>query len=986
MPRKKWSNFREYFVDDTQTRRSLGQDLSNEVADLTLQCESELSVCETESTGKKSTSPSSGVSDNSYTVSPPSRRTSRSSNESGYYDDFGNNHNNQQAQRLGPTLHPYLYNHQLTIPKRGGPGSQGNNGKSVLVFANHFPLRIKSGTMVNHYDVDIKLPWIRERRRCDEPLIRRAFQKLCSENPKVFPKICAFDGVKNFYTTRRLGYSDKKWIGKVSVPEFIGETSRVVILTFEIQLARSNIDISGAVNAFIDGVIVDAFAENQILNIVLSQVAREKCVTIGRNYFPERSQEGRSVDLPGGKSVWYGFFQAVNIGWKPMVNVDVANKPAVKGCDFINYMEEVLTVPGRGRDFPPQRPNFRVNGGKQWKSESHKNKLEKDIKGLKIRYIRPDGQKREWRCNRVLDSSQNLLFEQDDGLITVEEYFKHAYNYELKYPFLPCIHLGSIHKTFYIPAELCEMKTQPLPNSKKLGDEEAAQMIKKTAVSPMERKERIENSLRNISNTFRNDEYAKEFGLSVEGVMSQIQARVYDPPHLAYKDLTRIEHLRNGDNLSSEIIPFKIPNPGGKWDMTKAPNGIKLSFIDNRHLKNWAILDLANLSAEDINAFVYALYAEGDKIGYQVEYQSEVVKANMNSMNQVYKAFQKLCSKRPNMIIVLTRGKNATVYNGLKYEGDIVQKISTQFVQQKNIGTKKLAAKPATLHNILLKINSKLGGTNQMLHTANTPNILEKPVIIMGADVTHPASDFKSSKPSIAAVVGSMDAKASQYLCEIRLQNTGQVEEMISSMEEVTKKLLIQFKNKNLGRRPEKIIFYRDGVSEGQFLIVLNQELAAIRRACVSLDEDYNPPITYIVAQKRHKTRLFPVNPKDGVGRNQNVPPGTVVDHTITHPTEFSFFLASHEGIQGTTKPTSYHLLWDDADMKPDDIIKMTYYLCHTYARCERSVSYPAPTYYAHLAAFRARVHHDALVDTNRDTKDNRSRLEEEISLANYFM
>jgi hypothetical protein len=35
------------------------------------------------------------------------------------------------------------------------------------------------------------------------------------------------------------------------------------------------------------------------------------------------------------------------------------------------------------------------------------------------------------------------------------------------------------------------------------------------------------------------------------------------------------------------------------------------------------------------------------------------------------------------------------------------------------------------------------------------------------------------------------------------------VEEMISSMEEVTKKLLIQFRNKNSGRKPEKIIFYR---------------------------------------------------------------------------------------------------------------------------------------------------------------------------------
>jgi len=984
MPRKKISEFSR-FEDGKPLSDIYEHDVANELASLNLRFEPPGYEAETDSSGTKSTSPSSGISENSSVLILPSRRSSENSdvsNSDGEYRHL----DARQVSMLGSTLPPYFYNYQLTVPKRGGPGSQGRNGKAVLIFANHFPLRIRAGSSVNHYDVDIKTPWKRENRRSDEPMFRRGFRKLCFENPDIFPKVCAFDGVKNFYTTRRLGFNGKKWTGKVSIPELLDDNEITIDLTFTIQLARSNIDICGAINAFIDGTVADASAETQILNIVLSQLAREKCVSIGRNYFPDTCQEGRSIDLPGGKSVWFGFFQSVSVGWKPMVNVDVANKPAVKGCDFISYMEEVLSIPGRGRDYPPQRPNFRSNGGKNWKPEMHKYKLEKDIKGLKIRYIRPDEQKREWRCNRVLNSPRNLRFEHEGESMTVEEYFLHAYNYKLKYPLLPCIHLGSVQKTFYIPVEFCQMKTQALPNNKKLGEEETAQMIRKTAVTPKERKERIENSLKNISNTFKNDEYAKEFGLSVEGVMSQIQARVYDPPHLAYKDLTRMESLPNVQGLTPAIIPFKIPHPGGKWDMTKGPKGSKLSFIDNRHLKNWAILDLANLGEEDINAFVDALYAEGDKIGYQVEYQSEVVKANMNSMNQVYQAFQKLCSKQPDMIIVLTRGKNATVYNGLKYEGDIVQKISTQFVQQKNIGTKKLAAKPATLHNILLKINSKLGGTNQMLHTSNTPSILQRPVIIMGADVTHPASDFKSSKPSIAAVVGSMDSKASQYLCEIRLQNTGQVEEIISSMEEVTKKLLTQFRKKNSGRKPEKIIFYRDGVSEGQFLIVLNQELAAIRRACVSLEEDYNPPITYIVAQKRHKTRLFPVNSRDGVGRNQNVPPGTVVDHTITHPTEFSFFLASHEGIQGTTKPTSYHLLWDDADMKSDDIIKMTYYLCHTYARCERSVSYPAPTYYAHLAAFRARVHHDALVDTNRDTKDNRSRLEEEISLANYFM
>ena len=39
----------------------------------------------------------------------------------------------------------------------------------------------------------------------------------------------------------------------------------------------------------------------------------------------------------------------------------------------------------------------------------------------------------------------------------------------------------------------------------------------------------------------------------------------------------------------------------------------------------------------------------------------------------------------------------------------------------------------------------------------------------------------------------------------------------------------------------------------------------------------------------------------------------------------------------------------------------MSYYLCHLYSRCTRAVSYPTPTYYAHLVAERARKHHNDL-------------------------
>ncbi len=47
--------------------------------------------------------------------------------------------------------------------------------------------------------------------------------------------------------------------------------------------------------------------------------------------------------------------------------------------------------------------------------------------------------------------------------------------------------------------------------------------------------------------------------------------------------------------------------------------------------------------------------------------------------------------------------------------------------------------------------------------------VFNEPVIFLGADVTHPpAGDNK--KPSIAAVVGSMDAHPSRYAATVRVQ------------------------------------------------------------------------------------------------------------------------------------------------------------------------------------------------------------------------
>ena len=65
--------------------------------------------------------------------------------------------------------------------------------------------------------------------------------------------------------------------------------------------------------------------------------------------------------------------------------------------------------------------------------------------------------------------------------------------------------------------------------------------------------------------------------------------------------------------------------------------------------------------------------------------------------------------------------------------------------------------------------------------------------------------------------------------------------------------------------------------------------------------------------------------------------------------------------VQGTSRPTHYHVLWDDNELSAEKLQQLSYQLCHTYVRCTRSVSIPAPAYYAHLVAFRARYHIEQL-------------------------
>ena len=73
----------------------------------------------------------------------------------------------------------------------------------------------------------------------------------------------------------------------------------------------------------------------------------------------------------------------------------------------------------------------------------------------------------------------------------------------------------------------------------------------------------------------------------------------------------------------------------------------------------------------------------------------------------------------------------------------------------------------------------------------------------------------------------------------------------------------------------------------------------------------FKPTITLIVVNKRHHVRFFPRIEDEG-DRSGNCVAGTVVDSDVVNPVEFDFYLLSHGGTLGTSRPTHYNVLIDE--------------------------------------------------------------------------
>jgi eukaryotic translation initiation factor 2C len=648
------------------------------------------------------------------------------------------------------------------------------------------------------------------------------------------------------------------------------------------------------------------------LEVIMRHPMTTNNIVVGRSIY-EGSGAG-AIPISGAIDVWKGFFMSLRPAFgRLLLNVDTSATAFIAGGDVIPILRDFL---GLGPNDP-----FQMEGRARYAVEAF-------LRSARVEATHRGESKRKYKVLGLSpQSAQDLVFEREDGSKqSVADYFREKYGVTLRAPQLPCVQVGSPQRAIFLPMECLRIPPGQRYN-RKLDPMQTSDMIKIANRKPSERMAGCRAGYRMIE---AQAAFLERFQIGVSGDLLQVNGRVLQPPTILY----------GKDSRDPQIVPSQ-----GSWNLRDKRVEIGATVA------SWAVLLFGKANIQEVKAFVTELCVTCTDTGVPFQAtQPPVLQADRDVAASVQNAYRKAAEasgRAPQFVLCILPTDDAQLYGEIKRCTDTLVGLPSQCMLMKHIRrpSKQYCA------NLALKINVKLGGVNSSLGR-QLAFITERPTIVLGADVSHPGIG-EGDKPSIAAVVASMDIKMSRYAANVRVQPSRK--EIIEELGAMAKEHLLAFRDacKVL---PHRILFYRDGVSEGQFAQVLQFELAALKAACREIDPAYGPTITFILVQKRHHTRLFVANAQDA-DRSGNIPAGTVVDTAICHPSQFDFFLCSHGGLQGTSRPTHYHVVYDDHHFKADELQLLSYQLCYTFARCTRSVSVVPPAYYAHLVAFRARFH-----------------------------
>ncbi|KAI4711216.1 hypothetical protein J4E89_003781 [Alternaria sp. Ai002NY15] len=545
--------------------------------------------------------------------------------------------------------------------------------------------------------------------------------------------------------------------------------------------------------------------------------------------------------------------------------------------------------------------------------------------------------------------------------ITVYDFFKTTYNRVLQHPELPVVNCGNRENPMYLPAEVC-IVVPGQPSKAKLDGGQTQTMIRYAVRKPWENARSILNEgVSTVGLDESTNLLMRSFGLTITPGLLKVPGRVLNGPKVIYKGNKTADPRFGAWNMIN--IKFNIGASLAKWSAVMITLPYKSGSFDGQGF-----------------AAVMSEFHQGlIKIGVNASPPLPPQRLQLHGPDDpsLGPYLQKAASSLDLLFIVLPEA-NIPLYKRIKTLADKDYGLHTIC----SVGSKlaKERGRDQYIANVALKFNLKLGGTNQVVENKNLGIIDQNKTMVVGIDVTHPSPGSASNAPSVSAMVASIDKTLGQWPATLRIQRGRQ--ENVDDLAEMLMSRLTLWKTKGKHTTfPENILIYRDGVSEGQYDMVLSQELPQLRKACEALypapdTKKGLPRFTVVICGKRHKTRFYPTNLQD-CDRSGNTKPGTVVDRGVTEARNWDFFLQAHAALQGTARPCHYYIVHDEifrqiyAKQIPPpftniaDIVEdLTHNMCYLFGRATKAVSLCPPAYYADLACERARCYLANLFDT----------------------
>lgn len=686
-----------------------------------------------------------------------------------------------------------------------------------------------------------------------------------------------------------------------------------------------NIDVMEGVN-FLDHLLREGPSQNPNL------------IAVRRSFF---ARNGSRSDLGGGIEVFRGVYQSLRLvqGGQMVINLDVSNSCFWKPQNVLNAIRDK----NKYRDANEIARRF-TNSAEVKATQKYLSKL-----SCKANYPGNKTPSKVWNIRaiaKVTANTHKITWRDQNGketgeMVTVAQYFKRKYNVSLALPELPLVEMTKkiAKQPVYFPMELLVLVENQRYGAK-LDEIQTANMIKFAVSPPHVRQQAINEGKTWLR--WEQDQWLSNYGLQIDRNQVSTQARILPPPGIKF-----------GGN--------KVEQPGtkGKWDL----RGKRFLTGNPNELVSWGIglfegrTRLQPAQVEKFATdFIKAYRGHGGVVANGLPHIMQLPRDAGQAVEALQQGTGNKFNRRPQLLIFLVQDKNAHHYLRIKKSCDCRFGVVSQVMQAAQVQK----GNPQYYSNVLMKVNAKLGGCTSMVQphqTSGFKGTFPGPTAFIGADVSHPSPG--SEQASMAAITLSFDKHAGRYAAGC--QTNGHRIEMITdkNMRAILGPLMTGWvSDVGGGRLPTQIYYMRDGVSEGQYIKVMNEEVPAIRGVLDKINgRKWEGKITVIIASKRHHIRAFP---KQGDGDQKGNPqPGTLIERDVTMPLEFDFYLYSHIALQGTSRPVHYTVLLDEAKHPASVLQNMIYEHCYQYMRSTTSVSLHPAVYYAHIASNRAKAHED---------------------------